>query len=91
MIILHNFTAYLQEAEYKDGAHTNESFSYIVLEAGTWELDNGSLLEVGMVIIRNFFLCIIFLHFISLSKETVVEFFFCTCFYPAKLLCLYDA
>ncbi|MEM7591428.1 MAG: hypothetical protein AAF383_07900, partial [Cyanobacteria bacterium P01_A01_bin.83] len=44
-----SFTAYLQEAEYKDGSHTNESFSYMVLEAGTWELDNGSLLEVGTV------------------------------------------
>ena len=44
-----NFTAYLQEAEYKDGAHANESFSYVVLENGTWELDNGSLLEVGTV------------------------------------------
>ncbi|MEM8723844.1 MAG: peptidase, partial [Cyanobacteria bacterium P01_G01_bin.39] len=44
-----SFTAYLQEAEYKDGSHTNESFSYMVLEAGTWELDNGSSLEVGTV------------------------------------------
>ncbi len=44
-----SFTAYLQEAEYKDGEHTNESFSYLVLEAGTWELDDGTLLEVGEV------------------------------------------
>ncbi|MEO1670510.1 MAG: hypothetical protein AAFR77_06930, partial [Cyanobacteria bacterium J06631_2] len=44
-----SFTAYLQEAEYKDGAHTKESFSYMVLEAGAWELDNGALLEVGTV------------------------------------------
>ncbi|MEL7408803.1 MAG: calcium-binding protein, partial [Cyanobacteria bacterium J06558_2] len=44
-----SFTAYLQEAEYKDGWHTKESFSYLVLEAGSWELDNGSLLEVGTV------------------------------------------
>ena len=43
------FTAYLQEAEYEDGQHIAESVSYMVLEAGTWELDNGSLLEVGMV------------------------------------------
>ena len=43
------FTAYLQEAEYKDGSHTKESFSYMVLEAGTWELNNGSLLEVGTI------------------------------------------
>ncbi|MEO1692503.1 MAG: calcium-binding protein, partial [Cyanobacteria bacterium J06631_6] len=44
-----SFTAYLQEAEYNDGVHTKESFSYMVLEAGTWELDNGALLEVGNV------------------------------------------
>ena len=41
------FTAYLQEAEYKDGQHTNESFSYLVVESGTWELEDGTLLEVG--------------------------------------------
>ena len=44
-----SFTAYLQEAEYKDGIHTNESFSYLVLEAGTWKLEDGTLLEVGEV------------------------------------------
>ena len=44
-----SFTAYLQEAEYEDGIHGDESFSYLVLEAGTWELGNGSLLEVGTV------------------------------------------
>ena len=44
-----SFTAYLQEAEYRDGSHGKESFSYMVLEAGTWELENGALLEVGTV------------------------------------------
>ena len=43
------FSLYLQEAEYRDGAHTRESLSYLVLEAGTWELDDGTLLEVGTV------------------------------------------
>ncbi len=43
-----NFSLYLQEAEYKDGIHTRkESLSYMVLEAGTWELADGTLLEVG--------------------------------------------
>lgn len=41
------FSAYLQEPNYKDGSHTNESFSYLVLEAGSWQLENGALLEVG--------------------------------------------
>ena len=44
-----SFTAYVQEAEYRDGIHPLESFSYMVLEAGTWELENGALLEVGTV------------------------------------------
>lgn len=44
-----SFTAFLQEPEYKDGKHVKESFSYVVLEAGTWQLDNGSLLEVGTI------------------------------------------
>ena len=41
------FTARVQEPNYKDGFHTSESFSYLVLEAGTWELENGTQLEVG--------------------------------------------
>ncbi|MEM8723353.1 MAG: CAP domain-containing protein [Cyanobacteria bacterium P01_G01_bin.39] len=42
-----SFSLYLQEAEYLDGKHKSESLSYIVLEAGTWELADGTLLEVG--------------------------------------------
>ncbi|MEM8722593.1 MAG: CAP domain-containing protein [Cyanobacteria bacterium P01_G01_bin.39] len=44
-----SFSLYLQEAEYLDGNHARESLSYMVLEAGTWELGDGSLLEVGTV------------------------------------------
>ena len=43
------FSVYLQEPEYKDGSHIRESFSYIVVEAGTWELENGTTLEVGTI------------------------------------------
>lgn len=42
-----NFSLYLQEADYRDGKHTKESLSYMVLEAGSWELEDGTLLEVG--------------------------------------------
>lgn len=42
-----SFSVYVQEAEYKDGFHAEETLSYLVLEAGTWELENGSILEVG--------------------------------------------
>jgi hypothetical protein len=48
-ILSDRFTAYLQEPNYKDGTHTAEQFSYLVLEAGTWQLENGSLLEVGLL------------------------------------------
>ena len=44
-----NFSIYVQEAEYKDGYHIGESLSYLVLEAGTWELEDGTILEVGTV------------------------------------------
>lgn len=42
-----SFSVYLQEPEYKDGRHTKESLSYIVLEAGAWELPDGNILQVG--------------------------------------------
>ena len=40
---------YVQEAEYQNGLHAYESFSYMVVEAGTWQLEDGTLLEVGTV------------------------------------------
>ena len=43
------FTAFVQEPNNLDGQHDNESFSYLVVEEGAWELDNGTLLEVGTV------------------------------------------
>lgn len=43
------FTASLQEPRNLDGKHTKESFSYIVLEQGTWELEDDTVLEVGAV------------------------------------------
>ncbi|MEL6927302.1 MAG: CAP domain-containing protein [Cyanobacteria bacterium J06600_6] len=43
------FSFYLQEPEYLDGVHGTESLSYLVLESGTWELEDGTILEVGTV------------------------------------------
>ncbi|MDJ0678264.1 MAG: M10 family metallopeptidase [Xenococcaceae cyanobacterium MO_167.B52] len=40
---------YVQEAEYLDGKHIKESFSYMVLETGSWQLADGTLVEVGTV------------------------------------------
>ena len=42
-----HFTVQVQEANYKDGYHTTESFSYLVVEAGTWQLADNTFLEVG--------------------------------------------
>ncbi|GEM_PF-1187570 len=42
-----SFDAFVQEPNYEDGGHIEESFGYLVVEAGTWELENGNLLEVG--------------------------------------------
>ena len=41
------FTLYVHEAPNKDGSHTTEAVSYVVLEAGSWELADGTPLEVG--------------------------------------------
>ena len=43
------FTAFIQEPRNLDGKHMKESFSYIVLEQGTWELEDDTVLEVGTV------------------------------------------
>jgi serine protease AprX len=43
------FSVFLQEPNYANGIHGNEQFSYVVLEAGRWQLNNGALLEVGKI------------------------------------------
>ncbi|WP_052055884.1 putative Ig domain-containing protein [Myxosarcina sp. GI1] len=46
-----SFTASIQEPNYLvdagKGGHTEETVSYFVMEAGTWQLEDGTLLEVG--------------------------------------------
>ncbi|MEM9007334.1 MAG: choice-of-anchor Q domain-containing protein [Cyanobacteria bacterium P01_F01_bin.86] len=41
------FQIRLQEANYKDGWHTNESVSYLVMEAGDWTLSDGTRISAG--------------------------------------------
>ncbi|MBT9311752.1 G8 domain-containing protein [Leptothoe kymatousa] len=41
------FQLRLQEPTYKDGRHTKESVSYIVMEAGDWNLANGGRISAG--------------------------------------------
>ena len=42
-----SFEAMIQEAEYLDDKHSSETASYFVFEAGTWQLEDGTKLEVG--------------------------------------------
>ncbi len=41
------FQLYIQEPSNLDGKHTGEDISYVVLEAGSWILEDGTKLEVG--------------------------------------------
>ena len=42
-----DLTLQLQEPNYLDGAHVSETVNYLVVEAGTWVLSDGTLLEAG--------------------------------------------
>ncbi len=44
-----SFTISVQEPNNEDGTHTTENLSYMVLEAGNWELADGSKLQVGSI------------------------------------------
>lgn len=46
-ITSNSFRARIQEANYLDGNHTQETVSYFVFEAGNYQLADGTLLEVG--------------------------------------------
>ncbi|MGK7879850.1 MAG: FG-GAP-like repeat-containing protein [Crocosphaera sp.] len=43
------FNVFFQEPDYLDGYHALEQVSYLVLEAGTWQIDDDTVLEVGTV------------------------------------------
>ena len=42
-----SFDIYLQEPSNLDGTHIDETLSYLVFEAGTYQLSDGTLVEVG--------------------------------------------
>jgi hypothetical protein len=42
-----SFSFFVDEPNSSDDIHTNETFSFMVLEAGTWKLDNGATVRVG--------------------------------------------
>ncbi|MBT9316822.1 choice-of-anchor Q domain-containing protein [Leptothoe spongobia] len=42
-----SFQIRLQEPNYSDGTHTNESLSYLVMEAGDWTLADGTRISAG--------------------------------------------
>ncbi len=42
-----SFQLRLQEPNYKDGWHKNESVSYLVMEAGDWTLSDGTRISAG--------------------------------------------
>lgn len=42
-----SFTAFVEEPNYLDGYHAAESFSYLVVEAGSWELADGRRVDAG--------------------------------------------
>ena len=44
-----SFDVRIQEPNYLDGIHIPEQVSYFVFEAGSWQLENGALLEVGTI------------------------------------------
>ncbi|MFC3614770.1 Ig-like domain-containing protein, partial [Lutimaribacter marinistellae] len=42
-----SLTMQLQEPNYLDGSHFNETVNYMVVEAGSWVLPDGTILEAG--------------------------------------------
>jgi serine protease AprX len=44
------FSLYIHEAPDKDGPHTTETVSYVVLEAGTWQVAGGVQLKAGTLV-----------------------------------------
>ena len=44
-----SFEARFQEPNYKDGAHTTEQASYVVVESGEWEMSDNTRFSAGTI------------------------------------------
>ncbi|MCG8456615.1 MAG: Ig-like domain-containing protein, partial [Holophagales bacterium] len=42
-----SFTFFIDEAPNRDGPHTTETVGFVVVEAGTWQMGDGSILRAG--------------------------------------------
>jgi hypothetical protein len=54
------FEFQMDEWDYLDGAHTTETIGYLVMEAGTYELQNGTRIDVGFVEADHNFMEVVF-------------------------------
>ena len=50
----------MDEWDYRDGAHTSETVSYLVMESGAFELEDGTRVEVGRVFADHAFASVAF-------------------------------
>jgi hypothetical protein len=48
-IASNGFSFFVDEPNSSDDIHAEEAFSFMVLEAGTWKLDNGATVRVGTI------------------------------------------
>jgi hypothetical protein len=50
----------MDEWDYRDGAHTTETVSYLVMESGVFQLEDGTLVEAGTVATDHDFVTVAF-------------------------------
>ena len=55
-----SFEFQMEEWDYLDGAHTTETIGYLVMEAGVYQLQDGTRVEVGAVDVNHNFTSVAF-------------------------------
>jgi hypothetical protein len=68
-----NFEFQMDEWDYLDGAHTTETIGYLVLEAGTYELQNGTRIEAGFVEADHNFVPVAFIQMFAYAPVVLTQ------------------
>jgi hypothetical protein len=68
-----SFEFQIDEWDYRDGAHTAETMGYLVMDAGVFELDDGTRVEVGKVQVNQSFASVTFDQFFAAAPVVVSQ------------------
>lgn len=68
-----SFEFQIDEWDYRDGAHTTETMSYLVMDAGVFHLDDGTRVEAGKVQVNQSFTAVTFKQLFAMAPVVISQ------------------